>query len=114
MTRHECHGHIVTVTVDPYAHYHAPTATYTEGLDYETAHPAACDALKYGELCDVDAFLNETGLEYSGIPGEPGAYAVTHWASGPDHNGEYDDGLAVDRHTPDPAPAPADPWGAIA
>lgn len=89
--------HTVTVTAYAYQLFDADSETWSEVVDIEhnVEHPAECDALKYGELCALDRWVDEIGHEDAGMPMEPGTYRVSHWGTGPDHNGEYDAGLDV-------------------
>jgi hypothetical protein len=89
--------HRVTVTVTEYQTLTMPSGQWEEHaeVDHDTQHPADCDRLKYGEMCALDVWLNDSGDEYSGMPMEAGAYLVRYWGTGPDHNGEYDCGLTV-------------------
>lgn len=91
------HGpdHLLTVTTYPYRRYAADTSAWTDvvDVDHDIAHPANCDALKYGEHCSLDHYLHDNGSE--DLPNEPGTYTVSDWGRGPDHNGEYDAGLTV-------------------
>lgn len=90
--------HTVTVTAYPYRCYDADSKTWSDVVDIEhdIEHPAECDALKYGELCALDRWVNEIGYEDAGMPMEPGVYHLSYWGTGPDYNGEYDCGLDVE------------------
>ena len=89
--------HKVTITTYPYRQYNADTKTWSDvvDIDHDIEHPAACDALKYGELCALDRWTDNNG--WDDMPTEPGVYVVSCWGTGPDHNGEYDAGLHVDK-----------------
>ena len=98
MSDYQGPDHTVTVTTYPCSHYDSDTKTWAEAVhtDHDVEHPAACDALKYGELCALDRWLDSNGAQDGGMPMEPGVYRVSYWGTGPDYNGEYDAGLDVE------------------
>lgn len=93
---------LIVNTYPPYRHYSTDTGIWTDmvDVDHDLTHPAECDALKYGELCALDRFLEDVGQD--DIPNLSGVYTVSYWCYGPGHNGEYDAGLTVEKQ-PEPA-----------
>jgi hypothetical protein len=99
--------HTVTVHITVYRH-----ADGAPEVRYDIEHPAECDRLRYGQLCDLGALLHQFGYLGCAMPTVPGAYCVNYWRTVLDQGGRYEHGVAATPAPTTPAvPAAPSPVG---